>query len=144
MSTISCYKVRFGNDTEKDPVGLLGAKAFLFPLFLDHWKYILFTLQDLPWVPKQLVQTVAIREGRGFRDKGGTVKRNNSATLGQGPGSPEEIYITISFFFFWKKSYFNNIVDTESEINQTSWRKALQASKNTWKSLISLHYLVII
>ena len=31
-----------------------------------------------------------IRKGRGRRDKGGTVKRNNSAALGQVPGSPSK------------------------------------------------------
>ena len=37
MFTISCYEVTFGNDTEQDPVGLPGTKAFLFLLFLDLW-----------------------------------------------------------------------------------------------------------
>ena len=31
-----------------------------------------------------------IREGRGCSNKGGTVKRNNSAALGQGPGPPPQ------------------------------------------------------
>ena len=52
-----------------------------------------------------------IREGRGCRDKGGTVRRTNSAALGQGPGSPSRDTQTISLSCF---------ADTESP---TRWEK---------------------
>jgi len=39
-----------------------------------------------------------IREGRGCSNKGGTVKRNNSAALGQGPGPPQSKHIQNNVF----------------------------------------------
>ena len=52
-----------------------------------------------------------IREGRGCRGKGGTVKRNNSAALGRVLIPSQEIYITI---------YLSCFADTEIP---TRWKK---------------------
>ena len=47
---------------------------------------IVFSFYDFEWVPKCQSKQLLIREGRGCRDKAGA-SRNNSAALGQGPGS---------------------------------------------------------
>ena len=39
-------------DTEQDPVGLLGTKAFLCPPFIEYWKLASLSLQDIPWVSR--------------------------------------------------------------------------------------------
>jgi len=44
------------------------------------------SLYDLPWVPVGRLKQFLISKGRGCRDKG-EQPRNNSETLGQGPGS---------------------------------------------------------
>ena len=58
-------------ETERDPVGFLGTRAFLFGL------------HDLPSVPKGRFKQLLIREGRGCRDKGEAVKKQQGC-LGAG------------------------------------------------------------
>ena len=68
-------------------MGLLGTKSFLCPPFLDYRKSISFSLKDLPLVPKGRFRQLLIREERGYETRQ-EQSRNNSAALGQGPGSP--------------------------------------------------------
>ena len=84
--------------TQQDPVCFLGTKAFLRSPSFEYW------------VPKDRLEQLLINELRGYGDKWGTVKKNSSG-LGQGPGYPQGIYITIPFSCFegtktpirWKK-----------------------------------------
>ena len=75
-------------DTEPGPVGAPGHKDFLCPLFL--WVQEIGFIQP-PWLSVSSngqIQAVVNWGREGMRDQGETVKRNNSAALGQGPGSP--------------------------------------------------------
>ena len=82
------------------------------PHFFDYRKQASFSLHDLPWLPRGRFKQLLIREGRGCkaREKP-TVKRNNSAALGQGPSSPSRDTHKISLSCF---------VDTETP---TRWEK---------------------
>ena len=53
-----------------------------------------------------------IREGRGCSNKGGTVKRNNSAALGQGPGPLNQ--------GIYRAMYLSSFTDTETP---TRWEE---------------------
>ena len=68
--------------------GSWAQKPFFGSHFLITENGLYFGLHDLPWVAASRFKQLLIREGRGYRDKGGTIKRNSSAALGQGPGSP--------------------------------------------------------
>ena len=97
-------------------MGFLGTKAFLCPPFLDYRKQSSFSLYDLPWVPASGFKQLLIREGRGCRDKGGTVKKKKKKNTivqpwGRGLVSPQGIHITISLSCF---------ADTETS---TRWEK---------------------
>ena len=59
--------------------GSWAQRLFCVPHFLAS-----FSLHDFPWVQMSRQKQLLIREERGWGDKGETVKRNNSATLGQG------------------------------------------------------------
>ena len=48
-----------------------------------------FSLLDLPWVPKGRLQQLLIREGRGYRNRGGA---NGGTALRQDPGSHSKKY----------------------------------------------------
>ena len=75
------------SETEHGPLGLLGAEAFLCPhfLFLGHGPHSA-TMNFPEFLRTGSDRQLLIREGRGCRDPGRTVK-NNSADLGQDPGS---------------------------------------------------------
>lgn len=66
-------------------MGLLGTKAFLCPAFLVFRKWVSFSLHALPWAPRGRSRQVLIRERRGCKVKGGTVKKQQYG-LGQNPG----------------------------------------------------------
>ena len=74
MTQIYYFTVLNGqNETEQDPVGLLGMEAFLCPHFL--FEEIGFNLRDLPCVPKGRFKPLLIKEGRRCKDEGGAVKK---------------------------------------------------------------------
>ena len=85
-------------DTEQDPVGLPGTKAFCVPHPFDYRKQPSFSLHDLPWVPTGRFKQLLMREGMGCetREKQ-TVKRS----LGQDPGSSsKDTHSSIFDLFF--------------------------------------------
>ena len=55
------------SETQQDPVGLLGTKAFLCPPFLVFRKWASFSLHDLPRAPRGRFRQLLIRKGRGSR-----------------------------------------------------------------------------
>ena len=67
-------------------MGRPGIKTFLCPLFHVCRKQTSFKPPDLPWVPMGRFKQLLIKEGRGWGNLQST--RNNSAALGQSPGSP--------------------------------------------------------
>ena len=91
-----------GSDTEQDHMGPLGTKAFLSPPFL--WLQVSVSLHVLLWVPTGSFRELLIREGRGRETREEQSKRNNSAALGQGPGSPSRDIHNIFELFckYWK------------------------------------------
>ena len=110
------------------PVGLLGTKALLCPPFL--WLQEIGFIQP-PWTPlisKGRFKQLLIREGRGSRGKGGTVKRNNSAALGQGLGYPSrDIHDDILELFcrYWNPHKVGKLMVCcpQAQRPQTSWNQ---------------------
>ena len=82
------------------PLGLLGTKAFLCPLFLVFRRWA--SVQP-PWPPlcsKGQVQTVDDGEREGIERQGRNSQSNNNAALGQDPGSPSRaIYNDIGILY---------------------------------------------
>lgn len=78
LRKIEEYQREERGETERDIKGFLGIEVFLCTLVL--------LCRELPWAPKHRFEQLLVRERRGCRDKGGTVK-NNSAIFRQGPGS---------------------------------------------------------
>ena len=74
-------------ETKQDPVGLLATKAFLCSPFLDYRKWASFSLHKLPWVATGTFKLLS-RGGRGDAETREEQSGNNSAALGQSPGSP--------------------------------------------------------
>ena len=50
--------------------------------FLEYRTQASFSLLELPWVPRSRFKYMLIKEGRGWGEKGGIVKRSNSPALG--------------------------------------------------------------
>ena len=84
---------------EQDPVRLLSTKAFLCPPFLWLGNRLHSASKNFPEFQLGRFKQLLIRR-EGMQDKGGAVKRNNSAALGQAPGSPQGIHTTISLSCF--------------------------------------------
>ena len=108
-------------DTEPGSVGLLGTKSFCVPYSFDYRKQPSFSLHDLPWVPMESFKQLLIRKGRGWetREKQ-TVKGNNSAALGQSPGSPSTDTCNNIFELFCR--YWNPF--QVGEVNNEWWYAA--------------------
>ena len=62
ITPLNCF-VLVPSETKQDPVGLRGTGAFLF------------SLHDLHWVPNGRFKQLLIREGRGYKDRRGTAKK---------------------------------------------------------------------
>ena len=75
-------------DTEQDPVGPLGLEAFLPPPSLDYRKQISLTLHGLCLSSNGQIQTLANQGRQRMKRQERSSQVNNSAALGQGPGSP--------------------------------------------------------
>ena len=91
--------------------GSWAQRPFCVPHFLIIGNRLHSASMTFPEFQWGRFKQMLIREGRGCRDKGGTVRRTNSAALGQGPGSPSRDTQTISLSCF---------ADTESP---TRWEK---------------------
>ena len=90
------HELAGGMETQQDPVGLLGTKAFLGPPFLDYRKWASFSLQDLPCVPKGRYKQLETGGGVETRQE----QSRNSAALGQSPGFPSRDTRTVSLSCF--------------------------------------------
>ena len=62
-----------GSETKQGPGGLLGTSLSMCPI--SCFSGISFSLHELPRVPKGRFRQLLIREGRGCRDRRGTVKK---------------------------------------------------------------------
>lgn len=90
--------------------GSWAQRLFCVPHFLAS-----FSLHDFPWVQTSRLKQLLIREERGWGDKGGTVKRNNSATLGQHlVFSSSDTTISELFWRYWNphQAEGNHVVPT--------------------------------
>ena len=75
-------------DAERDPVGPLGLEAFLPPPSLDYRKLTSLSLHGLCLSSNGQIQILANQGRQRMQRQERSSQVNNSAALGQGPGSP--------------------------------------------------------
>ena len=74
------------SETDQDPVGLQGTKAFLCTPFLVCRKYASFSLHDLPWITKGRFKQLLIRKGGDSETRGEQSSQGGDGGGGLGVG----------------------------------------------------------